>query len=83
MNKTHAWKRTEKTYTWKRIPPPEQIYMIDGVPVTAAEFLAEHERRAAETLGFVKENLGEPWAERESPNPETHHPSASRSSPAA
>lgn len=53
----------EKTYTWKRIPPPDQVYLIDGVPVTAAEFLAEQERRATEMVGFSKEILGKPWSD--------------------
>ena len=73
----------EKTYTWKRIPQPDPVYLIDGKPVTAAEFIAEHERHAAETLGFSKEILGEPWAERESPNPATYHPSDVPPSPSA
>lgn len=68
----------EKTYTWKRIPPPDQVYLIDGVPVTAAEFLAEHERRAAEMVGFTKAVIGEPWRETEEFNPATHPQSASR-----
>jgi len=73
----------EKTYTWKRIPQPDPVYLIDGVPVTAAEFLAEHGRRTDEMVGFTKAALGEPWKEPEEVNPATSDPSTSQPSPCA
>lgn len=67
----------KNTYTWKRIPQPDPVYLIDGRRVTALEFLAEHERRTSEMVGFTSTILGEPWTEPEKVNPATPTQSAS------